>query len=249
VSHLIAVAANKGGSGKTTTAVNLAGALAGAGRRVVVVDADPQGAATVSLGVVPRSPALYEVLVGAVASVEALTQSGTPGVRVLPATLDLAGAELELPARDPNGWRDALRRRLEPLAGQADVVIIDTPPGLAPLSFMAVKAADQVLVACPSDFLSVRSLPAVFETVERAGVELIGIVPTKVEGRTRHEADFLAYLRETYPKQLLSPIPRRVVIRDAMASGQPVATYAPSSDAAAAFDTLAQEVTRVAQTS
>lgn len=247
MSHRVAVAAHKGGSGKTTIAVNLAGCLAHHGHRVIVVDADPQGAATIGLGVVPSEPALYQVLLGAVPADQALRDTPTPGVRVLPATIDLAGAEVELPRRA--GWQTTMRDRLRNLERSGDIVIIDTPPGLGVLSYMALSAADQVLVACPADFLAVRSLPMVLESIDQAGVELIGIVPSMVERRTRHEAEFLAYLETTYPERLLTPIPRRVVVRDAMAAGQPVIVFAPSSDASTAFDSLAQEVQRVTQTS
>jgi chromosome partitioning protein len=236
----IAVAAHKGGSGKTTLAVNLAGALAAAGHSVAVVDGDPQGAATIGLGVVPAPPSLYEVLVGDAEVGDALVATGAPGVSVVPATVDLAGAEVELPRRE--GWQAVLGDRLRPLRGLVEVTIVDTPPGLGVLSYMALSAADQVLVACPPDFLAVRSLPMVLESVERAGVELIGIVPTMVEGRTRHEADFAAYLEQTYGDRLLGAIPRRVILRDALAAGLPIANYSPRSDAAEAFDRLAKEV-------
>lgn len=236
----IAVAANKGGVGKTTVAVNLAGAIAARGHQVVVVDADPQGAATIGLGVDQERPSLYDVIAGDSTAAAAVVDSPTAGIRVLPATTDLAGAEVELPTQDR--WQTKLRRALAPLERSCDVIIIDTPPGLGVLSYAALSAAELVLVACPPDFLAVRALPVVLESSDRAGVELIGIVPTMVGSRTRHETDFGAYLQAEHGRHLLPAIPRRVVLRDALAVGQPVSVYAPSSDAAAAFDTLAQEV-------
>lgn len=236
----IAIAAHKGGSGKTTLAVHLAGAFGAAGRTVIVVDGDPQGAASIGLGIVPGSPSLYEVLTGAVDALVALVRTEAPGVSLVPATVDLAGAEVEIPRQE--GWQTVMARRLEPLRDMADVIIIDTPPGLGVLSYMALSAADQVLVVCPPDFLAVRSLPMVLESIERADVRLIGIVPTMVEHRTRHEADFGKYLEETYGDRLLTSIPRRVVLRDALAIGMPVSSYAPASEAAQAFDLLAKEV-------
>lgn len=234
----IAVASHKGGSGKTTVAVNVAGALAARGRRVIVVDGDPQGAATIGLGVVPAAPSLYDVLLGDVGASEAVVETAVAGLGVLPATIDLAGAEIDLPRR--GAWQQALRRSLGPLT--ADVVIVDTPPGLGVLPYMALCTADQALIACPADFLSVRSLPTVLEGAKRAGVDLIGIVPTMLEGRTRHEADFARYLGDAYAGQLLTPVPRRVALRDALAAGEPINLYAPGSDAARAFETLGQEV-------
>lgn len=238
--RFLAVAAHKGGAGKTTLAINLAGALGAGGARVVVVDADPQGAASIGLGIVAAPPSLYEVLLAGVPAADALVETEAPGVSVITATADLAGAEVELPRQA--GWQLALAERLRPLHELVDVVIVDTPPGLGVLSYMALSAADQVLVACPPDFLSVRSLSVVLESVERADVALIGIVPTMVEGRTRHEADFFAYLEQTYGEKLLAPIPRRVALRDAIAVGLPISSYDPSSEAAAAFERLAQEV-------
>lgn len=114
--------------------------------------------------------------------------------------------------------------------------------GLGVLPYMALCAPDQALIACPADFLSVRSLPTVLEGATRAGVDLIGIVPTMLEGRTRHEADFARCLGDAYPGQLLTSVPRRVALRDALAAGEPINLYAPGSDAAREFETLGQEV-------
>lgn len=236
----ISVAGHKGGAGKTTVAVNLAGALVAAGRRVLLVDVDPQGAAGASLGLVPAKPTVYEVLAGQVPVGEAARPSGIDGLDVLPADLDLAGSEVELPRQV--GWQTALRDRLADENGRYDVAVIDTPPGLGVLPYLALVAADRVLVVCPPDFLGIRALPTVMEAASRAGVELIGIVPNAVEHRTRHEADALEILREHHGAVVLSEIPRRVVVRDAAAAGRPVCQYAPSSEVAAAFGRLAIEV-------
>lgn len=235
----IAVAAHKGGSGKTTVAVNLAGALAVRGDRVLVVDADPQGAAGASLGATTRKPTLYEVLAGEVGLAEAICPTATEGIDLVPADLDLAGAEIELPRR--SGWQQILSGALRGM-DTYDVVVLDTAPGLGVLPFLALAAADRVLIVCPPDYLSYRSLPTVLEAAQRARVPLIGIVPNRVEGRTRHEADVLAELHADHEGRLLVEIPRRVVLRDAAVAGVPVSVYAPSSAAAAAFARLAQEV-------
>lgn len=235
----IAVAAHKGGSGKTTVTVNLAGALAARGQTVLVVDADPQGAATAALGAPPAKPSLYEVLAGEATIEAAARPTATPGVSVVGADLDLAGAEVELPRA--GAWQGTLRERLAAADG-FDVALIDTAPGLGVLPYVALVAAERVLIVCPPDYLSLRSLPSILEATSRARVPMIGIVPNRVEHRTRHEADVLAQLRTDHGAVLLSEVPGRVALRDAAIAGVPVATYAPASDAAEAFDRLAQEV-------
>lgn len=235
----IAVAAHKGGSGKTTVSVNLAGALVSAGHRVLVVDVDPQGAAAAALGVTVAEPTLYEVLMGHARPSEAIQPTSIEGLSVLPANLDLAGAEVELPQTP--AWQSALRKALSTVRDY-DVMVIDTAPGLGVLPYIALTAADRVLVVCPPDYLSLRALPTVLDAATRARVPLIGIVPNKVEGRTRHEAQVLEVLHAEHGTSLLPEIPGRVVLRDATIAGEPVSAYAPHSDAAAAFDRLAKEV-------
>jgi len=237
--HRIAVAAHKGGSGKTTVSVNLAGALATQGERVVVIDADPQGAAGASLGTSADKPTLYEVLSGTASLHEAVRATPHERIDLVPGDLDLAGAEVELPRRPD--WQGSLRQALRTLRSY-DVAIIDTAPGLGVLPYIALAAADRVLVVCPPDFLSFRALPTVLEAAQRARVPLIGIVPNRVEGRTRHESDVLDELRARHAGELLVEVPRRVVLQDAAIAGQPVSVYAPTSAAAEAFARLAQEV-------
>lgn len=247
----IAVAAHKGGAGKTTVTVNLAGALAAAGRQVLIIDGDPQGAAGAALSVAVEKPTLYEVLSGQAPAEDALCSTTTPGVTVLPADLDLAGAEVELPRQAD--WQMAIARVLGPLTGRFDVALIDTAPGLGVLPYAALVAATGVLVTCPPEFLAFRALPHVVETVNRAqgltpALTLLGIVPVLVSRRSRHEREVLDALATDYPGQVLTEIPRRVVLQDAQIAGQPVSAYAPTSDAAHAFTQLAEEVLARAET-
>jgi chromosome partitioning protein len=242
---ILAIAAHKGGSGKTTIAVNLAGALAAAGRHVLVVDADPQGAAAAALGVAVEKPTLYEVLSGQAPALEAVCSTAFAGLALLPADLDLAGAEIELPQRPD--WQTALARVLRPVAGRWDAIVVDTAPGLGVLPYVALCAATGVLVACPPSFLAYRALGQVMETIARArqtapALRIVGIVPTLTAHRSRHEREVLEALAADYPGSVLTEIPRRVAFEDAQLAGQPVTIYAPGSDAAAAFAQLAQEV-------
>ncbi|WP_201732641.1 AAA family ATPase [Acidithrix sp. C25] len=139
----LVIAAHKGGSGKTTVAVNLAGAFANLGMRVLLVDTDPQGACAAALGVNPEKPTLYEVLVGHAQRQEAIIGTSIPGLSLLPSDLDLAGAEVELPKLDH--WQQLLSRVLVSLESVCDVALIDTPPGLGVLSYSALKAATGAL--------------------------------------------------------------------------------------------------------
>lgn len=241
----IAVAAHKGGAGKTTVAVNLAGAIAATGRRVLLVDGDPQGAAGAALVVAVEKPTLYEVISGQAAAQDALCSTSIEGLTVLPADLDLAGAEVELPRR--TDWQTAIAGVLAAVADGFDVCLVDTAPGLGVLPYAALVAATSVLVTCPPEFLAYRALPHVIETIDRArqltpALTLLGVVPVLVSRRSRHEREVLEALAADYPGQVLTEIPRRVVLQDAQLAGQPVTTYAPTSDAAAAFRQLAEEV-------
>jgi chromosome partitioning protein len=245
----LAVVAHKGGAGKTVVAANLAAAAVGRGRRVVAVDCDPQGGLGAALGVQPGKPGLYEVLAGRVGAEEALRECSVEGLMVLPADLDLAGAEVELPGRRGR-WQLALDEALRPL--DEDLVVIDTAPGLGVLPYVALAAAQAVVVACPADFLALRVLRSVFETVEQVkglkpGLAVVGIVPTMTTGRTRHEADVLEELARSWPGQVLGPVPRRVVVQDAALAGMPVSAYDPRSPVGAVFDELTGEVLQRAE--
>lgn len=236
----IVIAAHKGGSGKTTVAVNLAGGLAARGLRVLLVDTDPQGACAAALGINVEKPTLYEVLLGQAQRHEAIIGTGVSGLSLLPSDLDLAGAEVELPRFD--NWQQRLNEVLVSLESVCDVAIIDTPPGLGVLSYSALNAATGVLVVCPPEFMAFRALPHLQEMTERAGVPLMGIVPTMTTSTTRHAREVLEQLDAQYRGLLLPAIPRRVVLQDAALAGLPITEFEPSSDVAERFRTLAQEV-------
>jgi chromosome partitioning protein len=236
----IVIAAHKGGAGKTTVTVNLAAALAARGQRVLVVDCDPQSAAAASLGVSPSKPTLYEAVMGKATVREAIVTTRTEGLVLLPSDLDLAGAEVELPRE--SHWQEALAKCLAPIQTICDVGLIDTPPGLGVLSYTALRAATAAIVVCPLEFLAYRSITHLLETTQRAGVPLLGIVPTFSSDGTRHAKEVSDALVEDYRELVLPGIPRRVALRDAALAGRPINAYQPSSDSAAAFAALGQEV-------
>jgi chromosome partitioning protein len=238
----MAVVAHKGGVGKTTVAVNLGGAYAALGQRVLLVDCDPQGSLADALGLAPATPTLLEVLAGEAPAAAAARPTVVPRLALLPAGDDLTDVEDRLYSRA--GWHLALRHALRPLP-EYDVVVIDTPPGLGMLSFMGILGADSVLVLCPPEFLAQRALPKVLATVERArrsapDLALAGILPTLVGGRSRHQQTTLTELTAQYGALVLLPVPRRAMLQDAARAGLPITAYAPRSEAAATFTTLAR---------
>lgn len=243
----IAVISHKGGSGKTALAANLAGAFAAAGNSVLAVDVDPQGGLTAALGVEPGKPTLYEVINRLARPEGAARPTAVPGITLLPADFDLAGAELELPLQ--GRWHDVLQRAISRYAALHDVTILDTPPGLGVLSFAALSAADAAVIACPPEFMAYRALTQVLRTAHRTGVTVLGIVPTLSHRTTRLAAEVLDQLYKDYPQLVLPAIPRRVVVQEAALAGLPLALYAPRSDAGLAFATLAKEVTHRVQSS
>lgn len=244
----LAVISHKGGSGKSAIAANLAGAAAIAGAGVLAVDVDPQGGLTAALGVEATKPTLYEVLAEQARAEDAIRPTADRGLSVLLADADLAGAELEIPRRIDQ-WHDILRRVLSRLAARHTLTVLDTPPGLGVFSVVALRAATVAIIACPPEFMAYRALPRVLETAARAGVPVLGIVPSLSHRTTRHAVEVLDQLDRDYPALVLPAIPRRVAVQEAALAGQPLAVYAPHSDASLAFDELTKEVTRRAQAS
>jgi chromosome partitioning protein len=241
----LVVAAHKGGVGKTTVAVGLGGAFAEQGRRTLLVDVDPQGGASAALGVRPEAPTLYDVVLGGVGAASAVVPTAVDGLDVLPADLDLAGAELGLPRL--GAWQTRLRQVLAAVDEAYDMVVLDSAPGLGVLPFAALVAADHVLITATPAYLTLRAVPHVVDTVDQAQafqpqLKVLGIVPSIVGSRTLHRDEVLAEFEKRWPGWVLPPVPRRVALEDAAADGQPITLYAPRSSSAAAVRALAEEV-------
>lgn len=240
----IAVIAQKGGVGKTTVTANLGAALATLGHRVLLVDCDPQGSLAAALGQEATKPGLGEVLAGTATAVEAVRPTAVTGLDLLPADLSVTDAEFELFARPQ--WYHTLRRALDPLDGY-DLVLIDTPPGLGVLSFVALLAGEGAVALCPPEFLAHRALGQVLATIERAqklspGLRLLGIAPTLVSRRSRHERQVLERLAAEHGPLLLPEVPRRVAYQEAARMGTPVTARDPEGEAAVVFLNLALAV-------
>ena len=225
VTRVLAVANQKGGVAKTTTVASLGAAMVEEGQRVLLVDLDPQGCLTFSLGQDPdKLPvSIHEVLLGDVEPDAALVDT-SEGMTLMPANIDLAGAEAMLLMRA--GREYALKRALAKISGEFDVVIIDCPPSLGVLTLNGLTAADEVIVPLQCEMLAHRGVGQFLRTITdvqqitNADLKLLGALPTLYDSRTTHSRDVLLDVADRYDMPVLAPpIPRTVRFAEASASG------------------------------
>jgi chromosome partitioning protein len=249
VPRVVALANQKGGVGKTTTAINLGAALAERGCQVLLADLDPQANTSSGLGVDPRRARLsvYELLLGEARVDEVALASSVPGLFLVPSTPALAGAEIELAAMPERELR--LRNGLADLAGGYGLVLIDCPPSLGLLTLNALAAATEMLIPMQSEYFAMEGLGHMLYTQRLVRVnlnpelELGGILVTQFDGRTALAWQVLAELRRTYPDTVFRTlIPRNVRVSEAPSHGLPVTTYDPACRGAIAYRQLAEEV-------
>ena len=245
---IYAIANQKGGVGKTTTAVNVAACIAEAGYPTLLVDIDAQANATVGLGIAKdRAPNIYHVLAGTATVDEAIVETEIENLTLVPAHPDLAGASIELP-REP-GSETRLREAIGPVRERFGFVLLDCPPSLGPLTVNALVAADRVIVPVQTEYFALEGLAGLLDTLQLIQRELnprlavAGMLLTMHDGRTRLARDVEREVREHFSALVFETvIPRNVRIGEAPSFGRPVIHHDPHSSGAEAYFSLAQEV-------
>ncbi|HEY3437488.1 MAG TPA: AAA family ATPase [Actinotalea sp.] len=248
--RIIALCNQKGGVGKTTTTINLGAALADYGRRVLVVDFDPQGAASVGLGTSPHEldRTVYNLLMerGAVLQ-EIVRPTGVDNLDLLPANIDLSAAEVQLVGEVAR--ESILSRVLRPAEQEYDIILVDCQPSLGLLTVNALTAAHGVLIPLECEFFALRGVALLVETVEKVRdrlnprLQVDGILATMHDPRTLHSREVLARVNEAFGDQLLhTVIGRTVKFPDSSVAAEPITSYAPSHPGALAYRQLAREL-------
>ena len=247
MAKIIAITNQKGGVGKTTTSVNLSACVAAEGRRVLVVDADPQGNTSSGLGVRVRekTPTVYEVMSGDVPLASALVKTAVKGLSVLPADIRLAGAEIELAAMD--GREQVLAEALAPARADYDYIFIDCPPSLGLITLNALCAADGVLIPIQCEYYALEGVSALMGTIQKVQrlnrrLSIEGVVLTMLDARTNLGLQVAQEVRKVFKSKVYSTvIPRNVRLGEAPSHGLPIHLYDSRSLGAQSYQALAKE--------
>jgi chromosome partitioning protein len=248
--RVIAMVNQKGGVGKTTSTVSLGAALAGYGRRVLLVDFDPQGAVAISFGINPKELELtiYNLLTQPECHVgDVIHRSDVENLDLLPSNIDLAAAELQLVSEV--GREYALQRALAPVMDEYDIILIDCQPSLGLLTLNALTAAHGVIVPMECEYFALRGVALLKDTIDKVSARLnpdlsiIGVVATMYDSRTLHSREVLETVQQAFGDLVfITTIARTIKFPDAAVSGTPITVFAPESSGAEAYRQLAREV-------
>lgn len=244
---IIAIINQKGGVGKTTTAVNLSAMLAEMGQRVLVVDLDPQGNTTSGLGMAAGDKSVYEMLLGRVTLRECAEATPWKNLSLAGADIRLAGAELDLVGMEQREYR--LRTALKAESANYDFIFIDCPPSLGLLTVNALAAADQVMIPIQCEYYALEGVTSLMNTISRVKrsinprLDIEGVVLTMLDGRTNLGLQVVDQVKKHFKKKVYATtIPRNVRLGEAPSHGEPIHIYDPRSTGALAYQALAQEV-------
>lgn len=251
MAKIIAVSNQKGGVGKTTSAVNLAAAFGAMGKKTLLVDVDPQGNATSGVGVDRRAAkkTTYDILVNETPAAEAVIQTRFKNLSVIPSSLDLAAAELEIVDRDK---REALlKNAILPIKSEYDYIFIDCPPSLGLVTTNALNCSDTVMIPIQCEYYALEGLSQLMNTVRRVKrlynphLDIEGVILTMYDGRLNLTQQVVGEVKKYFPRRVYStPIPRGVRISEAPSYGMPVIYYDATCKGAKAYTELAEEILR-----
>lgn len=243
---IIAITNQKGGVGKTTTAVNLTACLASQGQRVLIVDLDPQGNTSSGLGIKTGANSIYEVMVGKLPMRSAVFKTKVDKLDIAPADIRLAGAEIELVSVAKREYR--LQSALDQVSNDYDFIFIDCPPSLGLLTLNALAAANRALVPIQCEYYALEGVTSLIDTINRVKrtinpqLDIEGILLTMLDGRTNLGLQVVAQVKRHFKKKVFATtIPRNVRLGEAPSHGLPIHLYDPRSAGAEAYQALAKE--------